>query len=213
MLTVQQIIDEARGLIMETDPANSHVTDSTLILWINACTLSLCSYIQSLPKSTISTVVTALNPVLPTALLRLDYASFTYSDQKHTLKTIDFINFLKEAPQWENEPEGLPEMMVRMSDTSWMMFPPPSDTYTGLPMTLIGAVLPDDVSLTTEYPPVSQVLHPCYPHYLAWKAWGVIGNSAAAAQEYAVFEKIRTENLRTATNTQGSRQFLRMEIR
>ena len=211
MLTAQQIIDEARGLIMETDPSNSHVTDQTLLLWINTCTLSLCSYIQSLPKVKITDVVTAANPNLPTNLLRVDYVSYTDGIAK-PLKTIDFINFLREQPEWENQPVGKPTYFVRMTDTSWMMYPPPDTDRTGLPMTLIGAVVPDDLTLTTEYPAVNQVLHPCYPHYLAWKAWGVIGNSAAAAQEYAVFEKLRTENLRTATSTQGSRQFLRMEI-
>ncbi len=212
MLTVQQIIDEARGLIMETDPANSHVTDSTLLLWINACTLSLCSYIQSLPKSTITSVVTADKPALPTNLLRVDYVSYLYQDKYHPIKTIDFINFLRENPQWENQPDGVPTYFVRMTDTEWMMYPPPDTAHAGLPMTLIGAVVPDDVVNTTDYPPVNQVLHPCYPHYLAWKAWAKIGNAAASGQEYGLFEKIRTENMHSATSTQGSRQFLRMEI-
>ena len=213
MLTVRQIIDEARGLIMETDPNNSHVTDATLLLWINACTLSLCSYIQSLPKSKITSVVTAAEPVLPKNLLRLDYASWTDTNgQVYKLKTIDFINFLREEPDWEMQPAGKPQKFVRMDDTTWMMFPPPSASYTGLPMTIIGAVVPDDLTTSNQYPAVNQVLHPCYPHFLAWKAWGVIGNAAASSQEYSVFEKIRTENMHTATSTQGSSQFLRMEL-
>jgi hypothetical protein len=212
MLTVQQIIDEARGLIMETDPNNSHVTDATFLLWINACTLSLCSYIQSLPKSSITSVVTAAKPVLPTNLLRVDYVSYLYSGQHHPIKTIDFVNFLRENAQWENQPAGVPTYFVRMDDTTWMMYPPPDTAHTGLPITLIGAVVPDNVASPSEYPPVNQVLHPCYPYYLAWKAWAAIGNPASSAQSYAVFEKIRTENMKSATSTQGSRQFLRMEI-
>ena len=212
-MTVADIIAEARGIIQEVDPANSHVSDAQFITWINACTLQLCSVTASLPKANITGMVTAADLVFDTSLLRLDYASYTDpTGQKIPLKTVDFVNFVYENPDWENRDADRPRLLVRKDDTNWFMFPTPSATYTGLAMTIMGAVLPAPVTTTSENPPLNQVWHPVYPHYLAWKAFLVINDPARAQAEFNQYDMLRKLNLKTATSTSGSRQFFRMSM-
>ncbi len=212
-MTVAEIIEEARGIIQETDPNNSHVTDAQLLTWINACTLQLCSVTASLPKSRITGVTCASSIAFSTSMLRLDYAAVLDPNGKYfKLKTIDFVNFNAEHPDWENAESSQPEYLVRLDDVNWMVWPTPDANYDGKAMSIIGAVVPTAVTLTTDTPAVNQTLHPVYPHYLAWKAFLVINDPARAQAEFNQYDMLRKLNLKTATSVTGSRQQFRMQM-
>lgn len=209
-MTYNDIIDEVRGLIQETDPNNTHVTNAVMLQWANACTLQLMSLIGTYPKARIPNLVAANTLVLPANTLRLDYASITDGTKKTKLVTIDFTNFVRMYPDWENQPADKPSMLVRMSDTEWMMYPQPSAAYLGKAVTAIGSVLPTPDTDYNAVPPVNISLHTCYPHYVAWKSFLLLNNPERAGQEFQLYDGLRKLNTRTATSTTGSLQSLKM---
>jgi hypothetical protein len=210
-MLVSQIIAETRQLIQQVTESNSAITDSGILAYINECTLQLCSYFSTLPKTAISGVTAAATLTLDDNLLKLDHASIYDGSTYYPLGTTDFVNFTRENPMWENTPAGKPVMLIRMTDLTWKMYPAPDATWTGKTVSIYGSVLPADLTLTTEAPPVSLAMHPAYPHYCAWKAWMVLNDPVKASQEYAIFDSIRKINTMTATTTRGSLLSLRME--
>lgn len=210
-MTVASIIQEARQIFQQTVEANSAITDSQLLQFINECTLQLCSYFNTLPKTSVAGVTAAATLTLDDNLLKLDHASIYDGTTYFPLETTDFVNFARNNPDWENTPTGKPSVLVRMTDLTWKMYPAPDATWTGKTVSIYGSVLPADLTLTTEAPPVSLAMHPAYPHYCAWKAWLVLNDPVRASQEYAIFDSIRKINTATATTTRGSLLSLRME--
>lgn len=210
-MTYQDIVDEVRGIIQETDPLNTHVSNTVMLQWSNACTLQLFSLIGTYPKASITGIVAANTITLPATTLRLDYAAIADANGKYIkLRTVDFSNFVAANPDWVNQSTGQPEQLVRMTDTNWLMFPQPNATFTGKALSLYGSVLP---AADTDYaasPPVNQSLHTCYPHYVAWKSFLLLNNPDRAGQEFALYDGLRKLNTRTATSTDGSLQRLRM---
>lgn len=208
-MTVQDIITRVRQIVQETDANNTHASDSVILGWINACTLQLCSTINTLPKSKSTTTTCADSITLDKSYLRLDYVSVTNGQTPpvhKTLTTIDFSNFSRTTPGWEDQPDDEPSMLVRMTNLTWMVFPNPNATWTGKAMTLIGSVLPADLTLTSEEPPVSIALHVAYPHYCAWLFFLLLNNPERAASEFSVYDALRKMNTQTATSTTGSQQ-------
>ena len=203
-MTVQDIITECRAIVQQTNPNNSAVSDSTILSYINACTLQLCSIISTLPKELVSATC-ASTITLDKSLLRVDFVSIADANTiYHPLQTIDFTNFSRIIPEWQNQVAAQPTHFVRMTDKTWMLFPTPSAEWLGKTMSIYGAVQPDDLTQTTEEPPVSIVMHPAYPHYCAWKFFLAINNPERANAEYGIFEGIRKLNTQTATSTTGS---------
>lgn len=212
-MTAQNIIDEVRAIVQETDSSNTHRSDTLILGDINACTLSLCSIIKTLPKEKDTTLDAADAITVSSDMLSIDYASI--SDDAVTpahspLKTIDFPNFIRDNPAWEDASDGKPTHLVRMTDTSWMMWPNPDATWTGKSITLVGTYVPDVITVATSSPAVSVVLHPCYSHYCAWIFFLVLNNPERAASEYAIYDGLRKLNTRTATSTTGSLLSLRI---
>lgn len=74
-MTFKDIIDETRGIIQETDPANSHITDATMTEWADACTLQLLSVINTYPQKDIASVTSLAFVDLDANLVKLSYAS------------------------------------------------------------------------------------------------------------------------------------------
>ncbi len=213
-MTVQNIIDEVRAIVQETDPNNTHKTDAQILDDINLCTTQLCSNLATLPKAELTGVTAADTITIGETLLKLDYASISdgaTTPQYSRLETIDFVNFARINPGWENAQDNKPTLLVRMTDQTWMMYPPPDATWTGKALTLIGTVLPAALTLTTQEPPISLVLHPAYPHYCAWKFFLLLNNPDRANAEYATFNAIRKINTQTATSTTGS--MLQLKLR
>ncbi len=211
-MTVQQIEDEIRQICQELDPANTHASPAIILTWINAAILDLCSSINTLPKEDSTGITTDDTVTLPSSLLKLDYASFADANGKHTrLKTIDFNNFIRLNPGWQDTDAGIPSHIVRMTDVTWMLWPTPNTAYTGLTMTLIGSKLPTPLTLTTESPALSITLHGAIVHYGAWKFFLLLNNPERAGQEYTVYDSLRKLNLKTATSTDGSMQRFRIE--
>jgi hypothetical protein len=206
-MTAQDIVDAVRQIVQETDPNNTHRTDSTILADINACTLQLCAQINTLPKVSVTGVVAADTITMPTNLLRLDFASI--SDEASTpaytpLDTMDFVNFVRLYPNWQNQPDNKPAILVRKTDLTWQMYPYPDSTWASKALTLIGSVLPTPLTAFTQSPDISITLHPAYEHYCAWKFFLALNNPERAGQEYVVFDGIRKLNQGTATSTTGS---------
>lgn len=212
-MTAQDIINEVRGLVQETDPNNTHRGDDLIVGDINACTLSLCSIIKTLPKEKDATLVAADAITVSSDMLTIDYASISdgATTPKHSpLITTDFVNFSRENPEWEDAVDGKPSHLVRMTDTSWMMWPNPNITWTGKGITLVGSYIPDAITAVGSSPAVSRTLHPCYSHFCAWIFFMVLNNPERAAAEYAIYDGLRKLNTKTATSTTGSQQSFRM---
>ena len=206
-MTNQEIIDEARGIIQETDPDNTHVTDTLMLTWIDACTLQLFSLLNTLPKSSVTGITADDTVTLPEQLLKLDYVSIVDANDKHyPIKTTDFNNFIRLNPGWEDQEDGRPTVMVRMTDAIWMMFPNPDTDWDGKTLTLYGTVNPVTVATAISSPQISIVMHPCYPHFIAWKSFLVLNDPQRALTEYHIFNDMRKQNTRTATSTTGSQQ-------
>jgi hypothetical protein len=212
-MTAQDIINEVRAIVQETDPNNTHRSDTLLLVDINACTLSLCNIIKTLPKEKDVTLTAADAVTVSSDMLAIDYASISNgaTPAAHSpLETIDFPNFNREHPGWEDTADGQPTHLVRMTDTSWMMWPNPDATWTGKTVTLVGTYVPDAITSASSSPAVSVVLHPCYSHYCAWIFFQVLNNPERAAAEYAIYDGLRKLNTRTATSTRGSLLALRI---
>lgn len=210
-MQASEIITEIRQVVQETDEANSHARDSTILGWLNACTLQLCSSIATLPKASSTGVTASATITLATNLLKLDFASIVDANGKHTpLETIDFVNFSKLNPTWQDTATGRPEYVVRMTDLSWMLWPNPSSDWSGKTVTLIGSVLPTPMTAFTDSPQISVVLHPAYVHYGAWKFFLLLNNPERAAASFSAYDALRKMNTQTATSTRGSLQSLRM---
>ena len=212
-MIVQSIIDQVRGIVQETDPNNTHHSDSLIIADINACTLALCSNIKTLPKVKDSTLTAADAITVPSTILRIDYASIS-DGATHAvnskLETIDFNNFSKDNSNWEDSVDGKPSQLVRMTDTSWMMWPNPDATWTGKSLTLVGSTVPADLTSSSETPPLSVTLHSAYVHFCAWIFFQVLNNPERAASEYAIFDALQKINKNVATSTKGSLQAFNM---
>lgn len=212
-MTAQEIINEIRGLVQETDPSNTHRSDALLLSDINACTLSLCSIIKTLPKEKDTTLTAADAVTVSADMLTIDYASISdgATVPKHSvLITTDFINFVRLNPTWEDAADGKPSHLVRMTDTSWMMWPNPDTTWTGKGLTLVGSYVPDAITDASSSPAVSVVLHPCYSHYCAWIFFLILNDTERAAAEYAIYNGLRKINTKTATSTTGGLQSLKI---
>jgi hypothetical protein len=209
-MTVAQIITRVRQIVQQTTASNSVVSDATILGWINECTLVLCSSINTLPKESVGSIVAADTITFDKTLLRIDYASISDGTTHFPLKTIDFNNFVRRFPEFLNQTDNKPEYLVRMTDKVWMMFPNPDTTWTGKSVAIYGSVLPDDLTLTTEEPPLSVALHHAYPHYCAWLFFLALNQPEKAAAEYATFDGLRKLNIKTATSTRGSLLSLRV---
>lgn len=212
-MTVQDIITRCRQIVQQTNPNNSTVSDSSILGWINECTLALCSIINTLPKESVGSIVASDTLTFTKTLLRIDYAAISDggSPAKYSpLETIDFNNFVKLNPDWQNQPDSKPSMLVRMTDLTWMMFPPPDATWTGKAVSIYGAVLPTDLTSTSQEPPLSVVWHHAYPHYCAWLFHLALNQPDKAAAEYATFDGLRKMNTKTATSTTGSMSQLKI---
>lgn len=203
-MTLADIILEVRQICQQTDAANSQASDSSITGWANECTSQLCSILGALPKETFDSVVAADTITLDTDLLRIDYAALYDGNIYHTLNTIDFPTFAKENPDYPNTPAGQPYLLVRMTNANWEMYPKPDTTWTGRALKLVGSAVPTAMVNTTDVPPFSQVLHPAYPHYCAWKFFMLLNDPIRAANEYSIFDSIRKSNQFTATNTRGT---------
>ena len=205
------IISECRGIIQQTDANNSTVSDSLLLSWIDACTLQLFSILNTLPKGAVPGLVAAETLTMPANLLKLDYASIQGPAGNHLpLTTIDFVNFCKQNAGWEDAIAAQPELLVRMDDVTWMMFPKPNTDYIGNAVTVYGTLNPVIAATATSSPQINIVMHSCYPHYLAWKSFLMINDPARAGQEYAAYDSLRKQNQGTATTTTGSLKQLTM---
>ena len=209
-MTLAEIITRTRQIVQQTTASNSAVSDSTITQWANECTLALCSSINTLPKESVAGIVAADTITFDKTLLRIDYAAISDGTTYFPLKTIDFNNFIRQYPNFLNENDGQPQMLVRMTDKNWMMFPNPDTDWTGDSVAIYGSVLPDDLTLTTEEPPLSVTLHHAYPHYCAWLFFLALNQPEKAAAEYATFDGLRKLNMKTATSTRGSLLSLRM---
>ena len=208
-MTVAQITERVRQIVQQKTAANSIVSDAGILVWINEATLALASMLTTLPKESITGLVVADTITFDRDVLRLDYAAIVDGTNYHVLDTIDFPNFVRLNPNWQQASAGLPTTLVRMTDLNWMMYPAPDATWTGKTLSLYGSVTPDDLTLTTEEPPISRTLHHAYPHYCAWLFFLALNNPERAAAEYAIFDSIRKTNTKTATSTKGSLAALR----
>jgi hypothetical protein len=209
-MTIADIITRTREIVQQRTAANSTVTDSSILAWANECTLALCSIISTLPKESITGITAASTITFARNVLRLDYAAIQDGTTYHPLSTIDFNNFVKANPNWQNQSTSKPAVLVRLTDLNWMMWPSPDATWTGKTLSLYGAVQPDDITSTSDEPPVSRTLHHAYPHYCAWLFFLALNNPERAAAEYATFDGIRRLNTKTATSTNGSLQSFRV---
>ena len=206
-MTLQDIITEVRQICQEVSTTNTHASDSVITGWVNACTLQLCASISTLPKVSVPAIVAAGTITFPTNLLKLDYASI-YDGQKHTkLDTIDFPNFQRITPMWEDQQANKPTTLVRMDDLNWMLWPTPDAASLGKPMTIIGSVLPTPLAYPADLadsPAISIAMHPCYSHYCSWKFFLLLNNPERASAEYAAFDGLRKLNTQASTSSTGS---------
>lgn len=210
-MNYQDIITEARGIVQETDPNNSHATDATLLGWANACTLQLFSLLGTYPKASIPGIVAADTITLPVSLLRLDSAAIAdASGNYQDLATVDFNNFNRENRGWRNTQDGQPQMLVRLNDTQWMMYPNPDANWVGKSLSLYGSVLPTPDTDVNASPPINQSIHCAYPHYVAWKFFLLLNNPERAQTEFLLYDGLRSINTGTATSTNGTLKRLRM---
>lgn len=208
----QDIISECRGIIQETDPNNSHVTDALLLTWIDACTLQLFSILNTLPKSNIPGIVAANTITLPNTVLKLDYVSILDQSGNHiTLTTTDFNTFVRTNPGWEDNQPSTPSLMIRMDDLNWMLWPKPNTEFVGQPMSIYGTINPITPATTFSSPQISVTMHVAYPHYLAWKAFLVVNDPQRAMTEYRMYDDLRKQNTKTATSTTGAVQRFTMQ--
>ena len=203
-MTAQDIITKTRAIVQESDPNNTHKSDSDILSDINACTLALCSSINTLPKVSVAGQVAAATITLPTNLLRMDFASISDGTTHFPLDTMDFVNFARITPQWENQPTSKPQILVRMTDLNWMMYPNPDASWTGKSLTIIGSVLPTPLTSVNDSPALSVTLHEAYAHYCAWQFFLLLNNPERAGAEYSTFDGLRKQNVGTATSTTGS---------
>lgn len=214
-MTVADIIARVREIVQERNASNAHRTDASIIGDINSCTLQLCSNIATLPKASVPAIVAADTITLPSTLLRIDHCSISdgaTTAKHHHLVTGDFTNFARMNPSYEDQPDTKPEMLIRMTDTDWMMWPNPDANWAGKAVTIVGSVLPTPITLTTESPAVSIALHPCYEHFCSWVYFQVLNNPERAAAEFGIYDALKKLNINTATSTQGSLQSLRMAM-
>ena len=203
-MDVQAIITETRQIVQQTDPNNSSATDTTILGWINECVDQLCSLLSTLPKANLSGVTAAATVTISQDLLRLDHASIYDGTTYHPLEKLDFNTFARLYPDYQNQPTGQPSAIIRMTDTSWMLYPAPDATWTGKALTLIGTYKPTTLALTTEVPAISVALHPAIPQYCAWKFFLLLNSPERASGEYGTFDMLRKMHTKTATATNGS---------
>ena len=212
-MTAAEIITRVRQLVQETDSANAHATDATILSWLNEACLQLVATIKTLPKESITGEVAADTVTLATDVLRVDFVAISDGASTPTyqnLETIDFNNFVRMFPNWLNQADGKPTHFVRMTETNWMMWPPPDTTWTGKSLAIYGAVKPDDMTATTETPSVPLVFHSALVHYCAWLYFLLLNNPDKAAGNFATFDALRKLNLQTGTSTTGSLQSFRV---
>jgi len=208
-MTAQSIIDRVRQIVQQRTPSNSIKSDPAILGDINECTRVLCSMLTSIPKEEITGVVAASTIILDRDVLRLDYAAIVDGTDYYLLDTIDFPNFVRLNPNWQNTAEGKPNTLIRMTDLEWRMYPTPDSDWLGKSLSLFGSVTPADLTSTSEEPPVSRTLHHAYPHYCSWLFFLALNNPERAAAEYAIFDSIRKTNTKTATATKGSLSAIR----
>lgn len=202
-MTYNDIIAEVRGIINETNPANSHVTNAELLNWANECTLYIISQTNSYPKVQFSANA-ASSLTLDEGLLTLDYVSITDPSGTHRkVIPIDFVSFSRYFPDWENAPAAIPTHLVRMTVTNWSLQPAPNSDYLGAAMTLVGKTRPTPDTDFTKEPPVSIVFHSAFAPYIAWHCFLKMNQADKATAQFSTFKTLFTLNMRTGTSTQG----------
>lgn len=209
-MTAQDIITEIRQICQQTDENNTSADNNVILGWINACTLQLCSIISTLPKTEVPGIVAAAVIAMPSNLLKLDFASISDGSKHSPIDSIDFVNFARLNPNWEDTPAGKPINIVRMTDLSWKLWPSPSAAWIGKDLTLIGTVVPTPLTGFSESPAISISMHPAYAQYGAWKFFSLLNNPERAAMAYNAFDGLRKLNTQTTTSTTGSLLSLKM---
>ena len=208
-MTSAEIITRVRQIVQETDSANAHAADSTILGWLNEAIIQLVSTIKTLPKESITGEVAASTVTLSADVLRVDYAAISNGATPpvyNLLDTIDFCNFVRLFPLWANQSTGQPTHLVRMTGNDWMMWPSPDATWTGKALLIYAAKKPADMVATTETPSVPLVFHSALVHYCAWLYFLLLNNQEKANGNFATYEALRQMNLKTGTTTTGSLQ-------
>ena len=207
-MIAQDAIDNLRTQINETDPADSHFTDSQLLKYVNECTVDILSRISAYPKSNF-TVNIAEDITLDESLAVVDFI-YMYHDSKYIqLRTIDFDTFAVNNPSWLNEPAGEPTTAIRMDATSWKIWPTPSTAYASDTLKVYGRTIPAALTSATETLPFIQTVHRAYEHYLAYKCWPKLNDPQKSAIAYNQYETIVNQQLSVITATVGSNKYFK----
>lgn len=213
-MTIDDIIHDVRSQINEPDSNNSHVTNTELLAWANECTEQLISLLRTFPKTQVDMEIVGNPLTLDPDIISIDYASIKLYDSPGVLESkwrvldiIDFDNFILRNPDWQNVLAGTavkqPEYLVRMNASEWMIYPLWDGTIANkYPVTIIGRVLPDAITDTTDEPPLPKVLHPAYVYYILWKVWPRLNNVPKSIEAFKAFDTMRIRNNRSATQTQ-----------
>ena len=124
---------------------------------------------------------------------------------------MDFTNFVRMHPNWEDTDAAKPTNLVKMDTTSWMLYPYPNTDYLGKTITIIGKTLPTPVTDVSTEPPMSQAWHISYVYYAASKCYLAMNQLDKAQAMSQAFDTYTKKMMNLATNTKGSLPHFSME--
>jgi len=205
-MLAQDTINAVRIQINETNPADSHFTDSELLTFINDCTIDIISKISAYPKVNYTVAVTD-TLTLDSDVVVVDKIYLLHGGKYEQLQTVDFDTFTNSNSSWLNEPSGKPSTAIRMDAFTWKLFPTPSAEYLTDTVLIYARSIPAALTSANEELPFVKTIHTAYEHYIASKCWPKLNDVPKSQAEYAMYSNILKVQTPVITATIGSQKY------
>lgn len=211
--TLAQMITDARSIFGQTDSSNTSVYDSELIIWANDAYRDIVRSIASashggVPITARDYTVTAGtissgSVTLNSATIRIDTARWRQNSSSRfiELEVINLEQLMRWFPDWENDDAASqPKYLVRTGTFAAKLYPVPDTSEATQTVRVYGIESPSALSSLTDTPDLPEFLHDLFAHFMAYRAFAKLEDSARSISELTMYRGALKEGRGIASN-------------
>lgn len=211
--TLAELTTEARSLISELDPTNTHVTDAQLYTWANEAYRYILTKTKDIPKKENNLTVALGDIAVDANTLTIDEAYIVdpATSKYYKVEVID-LSYLQYVNQgWLSEAVSDPKYLVRKDTFNVYLFPQPKASFIGQNIRTYGMEFPATMSGATDSPDkIPLNLQDGIPHYAAYRALSQLSMHSQAGVELELFRSMVKGQIDISTVGSNSGQVWRV---
>jgi len=189
MSSLQTLITATRRNINETDPTNTHFTDSELTDYLNQAVLFLGTQMEWPEQVDQATAVPnqALYQ-LPDDFIELTDVYFNSVNPVH-LAILEREDLGQITPGWQSDPASTPRIAYRYNRNTIGLYPVPDANQTDYTLQIQYIYMPATLVNTTDVPDLHSAFQMCLPFYAAFLCETRLGNDKRAETDLGNFKR------------------------